>query len=50
MAEKGQAGKALGMALWASCTADVISNLALILFAGWLASFALSFGRRNSSP
>lgn len=44
LAEKGQAGKALGMALWASCTADLISNLALILFAGWLASFALSFG------
>lgn len=44
MAEKGQAGRALGMALWASCTADIISNLSLILFAGWLASFALSFG------
>ena len=44
MAEKGQAGRALGMALWASCTADLISNLSLILFAGWLASFALSFG------
>ncbi|WGH77305.1 tripartite tricarboxylate transporter permease [Jannaschia ovalis] len=44
LAEKGLAGKALGMALWASCTADLISNLALILFAGWLASFALSFG------
>jgi putative tricarboxylic transport membrane protein len=44
MAEKGQAGKALGMALYASCTADVMSNLALILLAGWLASFALSFG------
>jgi len=44
MAEKGQAGKALGMALWASCTADLISNLSLILFAGWLASFALQFG------
>lgn len=44
LAEKGQAGKALGMALWASCTADVISNLSLILFAGWLASFALNFG------
>jgi putative tricarboxylic transport membrane protein len=44
MAEKGEAGRALGMALWASCTADIISNLALILFAGWLASFALSFG------
>lgn len=44
MAEKGEAGRALGMALWASCTADLISNLSLILFAGWLASFALNFG------
>jgi len=44
MAEKGEAGRALGMALWASCTADLISNLALIVFAGWLASFALNFG------
>lgn len=44
LAEKGEAGRALGMALWASCTADLISNLSLILFAGWLASFALSFG------
>ncbi|KIC08853.1 C4-dicarboxylate ABC transporter permease [Leisingera sp. ANG-M1] len=43
MAEKGEAGRALGMALWASCTADLISNLSLILFAGFLASFALSF-------
>ncbi|KGJ03691.1 putative tricarboxylic transport membrane protein [Paracoccus halophilus] len=43
MAEKGEAGRALGMALWASCTADMISNLSLILFAGFLASFALSF-------
>ena len=44
LAERGEAGRALGMALWASCTADLVSNLALILFAGWLASFALSFG------
>ncbi|MEO1709479.1 MAG: tripartite tricarboxylate transporter permease [Pseudomonadota bacterium] len=44
MAERGEAGRALTMALYASCTADVFSNLALILFAGWLASFALSFG------
>lgn len=44
MAEKGEAGRALTMALYASCTADLFSNLALILFAGWLASFALSFG------
>lgn len=44
MAEKGEAGRALSMALYASCTADLISNMALILFAGWLASFALNFG------
>ena len=44
LVEKGQAGKALDMALYASCIADLISNIALILFAGWLASFALSFG------
>ncbi|MBE9197266.1 tripartite tricarboxylate transporter permease, partial [Synechocystis sp. LEGE 06083] len=44
MVKNGQAGKALGMALYSSCTADIISNLALILFAGWLASFALNFG------
>ncbi len=44
MAERGESGRALGMALWASCTADLVSNLSLILFAGWLASFALKFG------
>jgi putative tricarboxylic transport membrane protein len=44
MAERGEAGRALGMALYASCTADAVSNLALILFAAWLASFALNFG------
>ena len=33
MAERGEAGRALGMALYASCTADLMSNLALILFA-----------------
>jgi putative tricarboxylic transport membrane protein len=44
MAERGEAGRALGMALYASCIADFISNLSLILFAGWLASLALKFG------
>jgi putative tricarboxylic transport membrane protein len=44
MAEQGKAGKALDMALYASCTADMISNLALIMLTGWLAAFALSFG------
>lgn len=44
MARKGQAGKALYMALYASCVADVISNLALIFLAGSIAGFALKFG------
>lgn len=44
MARKGQAGKALQMALYAGCTADLVSNIALIFFAGFIASFALRFG------
>ncbi len=44
LARKGEARRALDMALYASCTADFISNLSLIFFAGILASFALSFG------
>lgn len=44
LSQKGQARKALDIALYASCTADLISNLSLILFAGVLASFALKFG------
>lgn len=44
MAQKGEAKRALDMALYASCIADVISNLSLILLTGSLASFALSFG------
>ncbi len=44
MARKGQAGKALHMALYASCIADVISNAALIFLAGTIAGFALEFG------
>ncbi|MGI9387532.1 MAG: tripartite tricarboxylate transporter permease [Methyloligellaceae bacterium] len=44
LARKGEARRALDMALYASCTADFISNLSLIFFAGVLASFALSFG------
>ena len=44
LAQKGEARKALEMALYASCIADFISNLALIFFAGWLALFALKFG------
>ncbi len=44
MSQNGQARKALDIALYASCVADFISNLSLILFAGFLASFALRFG------
>lgn len=44
MAQKGQAGRALDIALYASCTADLVSNIALIVFAAWLAKIALAFG------
>ena len=44
MAQKGEAKRALDMALYASCIADFISNLSLILLTGFLAEFALSFG------
>ena len=44
LTQKGEARKALDIALYSSCTADLISNLALILFAGGLASIALRFG------
>ncbi len=44
MARRGEARRALDIALYASCVADFISNISLILFAGILASFALRFG------
>jgi putative tricarboxylic transport membrane protein len=44
MAKKGEAKRALDIALYSSCVADFISNISLILFAGILASFALKFG------
>ncbi len=44
LTQKGEARKALDMALYASCFADFMSNLALILLAGVLATFALKFG------
>ncbi len=44
LAQQGKAGKALYIALYASCIADFISNLALLFCAGFIASFALSFG------
>ena len=44
LTQKGQANKALHMALYSSCFADFISNIALIFFTGFIASFALRFG------
>ncbi|MFT4845518.1 MAG: putative tricarboxylic transport membrane protein [Cellvibrionaceae bacterium] len=44
LTQKGEARKALDIALYASVFADFMSNLALILLAGLLASFALKFG------
>ena len=44
LAERGEAGKALKMALYASCFADMVSNCALIFFTGAIANFALRFG------
>lgn len=44
LAKRGEARRALDMALYASCVADLISNVALIMFAGVLAGFALQFG------
>lgn len=44
MSRNGEARKALDIALYASCFADFISNISLILFAGLLATFALRFG------
>ncbi len=44
MAQKGEARRALDMALYASCFADFISNISLIVFTGFLAGLALRFG------
>lgn len=44
LARQGRAGQAQYMALYASCFADMVSNLALIFCTGMIASFALRFG------
>lgn len=44
LARRGEARRALDIALYASCFADFMSNLALIALAGFLAVFALRFG------
>ncbi|MEM7259633.1 MAG: tripartite tricarboxylate transporter permease [Pseudomonadota bacterium] len=47
LAKKGEARRALDIALYSSCVADFLSNLSLILFAGALATFALRFGSQE---
>jgi len=47
LAQKGEARRALDIALYSSCVADMISNISLILFAGFLAEFALRFGSQE---
>lgn len=44
MAKKGQAGKALNMALYASVVGEVIGELILLFGVGFLAKVALKFG------
>ncbi len=44
LAKQGKANKALHMALYASVVADFVSNISLIFFAAFIASFALRFG------
>ncbi len=44
LAQQGKANKALHMALYASVVADFVSNISLIFFAAFIASFALRFG------
>lgn len=47
LAQKGQAGRAIETALWASFIGDLLSVVALVLLAGWLASFGLKFGPKE---
>lgn len=47
LAQRGEARRALDIALYSSCVADMISNLSLIMFAGVLATFALRFGSQE---
>ena len=47
MAQKGQAGKALGVSLTASFIGGVISSLALLTIAPFLGKIALEFGPVN---
>src|SRR5690606_19159174 len=44
MAKKGEAGRALGMAVYASFTGGIISLLLMTFLAAWIARAALAFG------
>ncbi|MFN2349331.1 MAG: tripartite tricarboxylate transporter permease [Thioalkalivibrio sp.] len=44
LTQQGKSGKALNMALYASCLADLVSNAALFFFAAMIAGYALRFG------
>ncbi len=47
LAQKGQAGRAIETALWASFIGDLLSVVALVLLAGWLAKFGQQFGPKE---
>ncbi len=44
MAQKGQAGRAMGIALWSSVLSDAFATICLIFLAVFLARFSLRFG------
>jgi len=44
LTQKGQAGRAMGMALWASVIADAMSTFCLFFFAVLLAQISMKFG------
>lgn len=44
MAQRGEAGRALGLACWASVIGGLFSAILLIVLAEFIADFALSFG------
>lgn len=44
MAKRGEAGRALGLACWASIFGGIVSAIILIFAAGFIADFAISFG------
>ncbi len=47
LARNGQAGRAIECALWGSFIGDMLSVVALVLVAGWLAKFGQQFGPKE---